>query len=220
METTRCFRVLLVVLAVLAAPVASANDEPRLIMWKDLGPPTDQTFSKLSKAQALQLSDIADVRERKARGDKVNPIEMEDERAASRKLAEAGFDVDALVTKRREYIDGGKQRGQTVNASLDGQIVRMPGYMLPLEFSGKEVTEFLLVPYVGACIHTPPPPANQIVHVKAVKPVGNVTVFSAVWVTGRLAAVPAKKTLSLVDGASDINVGYALQASAVEIYKQ
>ena len=47
----------------------------------------------------------------------------------------------------------------------------MPGYLLPLEFSGKLVSEFLLVPWVGACIHTPPPPPNQIVHVKTDKPI-------------------------------------------------
>jgi hypothetical protein len=199
---------------------AQPADEPREIMWKDLGPPADQSFSRLSKLQALQLSDIADVRERKARGDKVNAIELEDEHAATRKLEEAGFDVDALLAKRREYMDGAKQRNRSVNVALDGKTVRMPGYILPLEFSGKDITEFLLVPYVGACIHTPPPPPNQIVHVKSDKPVANVTVFSAVWVTGRLSAVSAKKTLSLVDGASDINVGYSLQASVVELYKQ
>jgi hypothetical protein len=215
------FAVLSVLVCLLAVPAGthSAN-EPREIMWKDLVPPVAKTFPKLTKQQALQLSDIADVRERKARGDKVNAIELEDERAATRKLEEAGLDVEALLALRKEYMDGSKQRAQSVNASLDGQTVRMPGYVLPLEFSGKEVTEFLLVPYVGACIHTPPPPANQIVHVKADKPVANVTVFSAVWVTGRLTAVSMKKSLNLVDGAADINVGYSLQANAVETYKQ
>ena len=203
-----------------AVAATHALDEPREIMWKDLVPPVAKAFPKLTKQQALQLTDIADVRERNARGDKVNAVELEDERGAVRKLEEAGFDVEALLALRKEYMDGSKQRAQSVNASLDGQTVRMPGYVLPLEFSGKEVTEFLLVPYVGACIHTPPPPANQIVHVKADKPVANVTVFSAVWVTGRLTAVSMKKSLNLVDGAADINVGYSLQANAVEAYKQ
>ena len=44
-------------------------------------------------------------------------------------------------------------------------VARMPGYMVPVEDNLEEVTEFLLVPYPGACIHVPPPPANQIVHV-------------------------------------------------------
>jgi len=51
--------------------------------------------------------------------------------------------------------------------ALDGQRVKIPGYVVPLGFDGQtELSEFLLVPYYGACIHTPPPPANQVVHAK------------------------------------------------------
>ena len=107
-----------------------------------------------------------------------------------------------------------------MNAALDGQLVRLPGYLLPLEFSGKEITEFLLVPWVGACIHTPPPPPNQIVHVKADKPVGNVGLFAPIWVTGRMSTTSTKTNLYLVDGASDIHAGYSLRATQVEAYKE
>jgi uncharacterized protein len=99
-------------------------------------------------------------------------------------------------------------------------MVRLPGYLLPLEFSGKLVSEFLLVPWVGACIHTPPPPPNQIVHVKADKPFEFGGLFSPVWVTGRMAAAATKKALYLIDGSSDIDIGYSLSASEVEAYKQ
>ena len=213
---------LLVCLLASDLSIAAASDEPRQILWKDLvpAPSPDQVFPKLSKQQALQLSDIADVRERTARGDKVGAIELEDERAAVRKLEQAGLDVESLLRKRKEFMESSHVRGRSINQVLDGQTIRMPGYILPLEFSGKDVTEFLLVPYVGACIHTPPPPPNQIVHVKADKPVSNVTVFSAVWVTGRLVAMAAKKSLSLVDGAADIDIGYSMRASTVEIYKE
>jgi hypothetical protein len=216
---------LLVLLGALLAPPAAishAADAPRQIMWKDLVPPlaADYVFPKLSKQQALQLTDIADVRERKARGEKVGAIELEDEHSATRKLEQAGIDVDGLLAKRKELVESSRQRARAVNAVLDGETVRMPGYLLPLEFSGKEVSEFLLVPYVGACIHTPPPPPNQIVHVKPDKPVANVTVFAPVWVTGRMSTASIKKSLSLVDGAADIDVGYSLRASLVEPYKE
>jgi len=70
---------------------------------------------------------------------------------------------------------------------LDGRAVRIPGYIVPLDDFADEVTEFLLVPYFGACIHTPPPPPNQMVHVR----VGRGTHASAswdhpVWISGRL----------------------------------
>lgn len=49
---------------------------------------------------------------------------------------------------------------------LDGKHVKIPGFVIPLEGDDKLVTEFLLVPFMGACIHVPPPPPNQIVYVK------------------------------------------------------
>ena len=48
---------------------------------------------------------------------------------------------------------------------LDGKRVKIPAYVTPLEYNAdSSMKEFLLVPYLGACIHTPPPPANQVVH--------------------------------------------------------
>jgi uncharacterized protein len=51
-------------------------------------------------------------------------------------------------------------------AALDGRLVKIPGFAVPLEDWAQTATEFLLVPYVGACVHTPPPPANQLVYVE------------------------------------------------------
>ncbi len=50
--------------------------------------------------------------------------------------------------------------------ALDKKIVAVPGFMVPLEDDAEEVTEFLLVPFAGACIHVPPPPPNQMIYVK------------------------------------------------------
>ena len=52
---------------------------------------------------------------------------------------------------------------------LDGKRVRIGGYVVPLDFEATNVKEFLLVPFVGACIHVPPPPPNQIIYVKSAK---------------------------------------------------
>jgi hypothetical protein len=52
--------------------------------------------------------------------------------------------------------------------ALDGQKIRSPGFMVPLEDNRAEVTEFLLVPNPQACIHAPPPPSNQMVYVRMV----------------------------------------------------
>ena len=50
--------------------------------------------------------------------------------------------------------------------ALDRKTVAIPGFMVPLEDDADQVTEFLLVPFSGACIHVPPPPPNQMVFVK------------------------------------------------------
>jgi hypothetical protein len=50
--------------------------------------------------------------------------------------------------------------------ALNGKKVSIPGFMVPLEDDADQVTEFILVPFAGACIHVPPPPPNQMVYVK------------------------------------------------------
>lgn len=69
---------------------------------------------------------------------------------------------------------------------LAGQKIRLPGFAIPLEQKGDQVREFLLVPYFGACIHSPPPPSNQIVHAVARKPVKKMRSMDAVWVRGTI----------------------------------
>lgn len=73
-----------------------------------------------------------------------------------------------------------------VETALNGQRVRIAGFVVPLERKGEQVLEFLLVPYFGACIHVPPPPANQIIHVVPEKPVTGMRTMDAMWVSGTL----------------------------------
>lgn len=94
---------------------------------------------------------------------------------------------------------------------LDGQNVRLAGFVVPLEFGGSEVTEFLLVPYFGACIHVPPPPANQIVYVKIDKAYPITGMFDAVQVTGTLKAKQFKNLLG--------DAGYTIVVSKIEPYQ-
>ena len=54
-------------------------------------------------------------------------------------------------------------------AALEGKLVKVPGFAVTLEDWASSAKEFLLVPYVGACIHTPPPPPNQLVYIEMVK---------------------------------------------------
>ena len=98
-----------------------------------------------------------------------------------------------------------------VNKKLDNQDVRIPGFVVPLEGDAKKITAFLLVPYFGACIHSPPPPANQIVHVKAARPVKGLRSMDAVWVSGVL------RTERRQGGELGVS-GYRLDAQSVQKY--
>jgi uncharacterized protein len=73
-----------------------------------------------------------------------------------------------------------------VNPAMDGVLGRIPGYVVPLEEDKQGLRELLLVPYYGACIHSPPPPANQIIHVVLSKPVKGFAMMDTVWVTGTI----------------------------------
>ena len=69
--------------------------------------------------------------------------------------------------------------------TLEGVKIRLPGFVIPLEKSGEKVTEFLVVPYFGACIHSPPPPANQIIHA-TIKRATAMRSMDAFWIKGTL----------------------------------
>jgi uncharacterized protein len=69
---------------------------------------------------------------------------------------------------------------------LDGRRVLLPGFVLPLDLQFGAISEFLLVPYFGACIHVPPPPPNQIVYVQAETPIEIEELWAPVWVEGVL----------------------------------
>ncbi|MFZ2301283.1 MAG: DUF3299 domain-containing protein [Gallionella sp.] len=98
-----------------------------------------------------------------------------------------------------------------VEPSMNGARIRIPGFIVPLEQANHQISEFLLVPYFGGCIHVPPPPANQIIHVLPVKPLKGMQSMDAVWIGGVLETVPSTTSM----GSS----GYRMKAEVVEPYK-
>ena len=97
-----------------------------------------------------------------------------------------------------------------LNPVLDGAYIKMPGYIIPIDQSTDGVTSFVLVPYVGACLHTPPPPANQLVFVTTNKPWPSDNLWDAVWVTGQM-----QHELQSTEVAE---TGYLLKAEEMETY--
>ncbi|MCE2746703.1 MAG: DUF3299 domain-containing protein [Burkholderiales bacterium] len=112
---------------------------------------------------------------------------------------------EALDKMRKAWNDA------PINTAYTGKKVRLPGFAIPIEESEKGVAEFLLVPYFGACIHTPPPPANQVIHVKLSKPEPALGAMQPYWVWGTLSA--SKFSGELGDSA------YLLSASGLQPYE-
>jgi hypothetical protein len=112
--------------------------------------------------------------------------------------------------------EGGPPAVQTqdfgVNKSLEGATVRLPGFIVPLEaVKGGVVSEFLLVPYFGSCIHVPPPPPNQIVYVHLSRHTVIESIYDAYWVTGKLHLQTKTTRLG--------STAYELTADKLEVYK-
>ena len=98
-----------------------------------------------------------------------------------------------------------------LNESLDGSYIKMPGFIIPFDIGVKGVTEFMLVPYTGACIHMPPPPANQLVMVNAKTPWPSDDLWNPVWVIGMMRMQLQSTDLG--------QTGYAIVADQMEVYE-
>ena len=94
---------------------------------------------------------------------------------------------------------------------LNGQLVKLPGFVVPLDVSGNKVASLLLVPYFGACIHQPPPPSNQIVYVEFEDPVEIKSMYDPVWITGRIGLDVHRGSLA--------TASYSMKGQSLEKYQ-
>lgn len=194
------------------------GSDTREIQWSDLIPklpPQDNPLADLSEEENGLIEYIIYLREFLPK--EVTPENQkyhDDMNIALLELKKKGIDVDTIIAQRRH-------RNSAVNTELDSQVVRLAGYLLPLDLSGNAITDFLLVPYVGACIHSPPPPQNQIVHAVSATPTPYKVdeLFKPVSVTGRIKVKSSSKELFLNDGSSDVNIGYSLTVEKIEDYR-
>lgn len=106
-----------------------------------------------------------------------------------------------------DYLE--KRNQSPANISLNGREIKISGFVVPLEWNAEAaLTEFLLVPYFGACIHIPPPPVNQIIYVKTTAPSPGLRAMDNVSVSGRIQVEEMNSPTG--------NAAYSLQAARVE----
>lgn len=117
---------------------------------------------------------------------------------------------DALLEEMQAELNAAP-----VNSALNGKKIKIPGFISPLEVDEAKgmVKEFLLVPYFGACIHTPPPPLNQTLLVKPLegKSIGVERMYEPVWVYGTIVTEQIHTDLA--------EAGYQIKDASVEIYR-
>jgi len=178
---------LLAIAAALAMPPTRtpvmAQGAPQVIKWADLMPPAPPRTPRSIVAGRTPI-------------DPLNPTH------------------EQSVPEGR-WLAGGKSTPSTpapVVEALNGKTVQLGGYIVPLDFDATTVKEFLLVPFVGACVHVPPPPANQIVYVQAPKGIRVKGLFEPVYVTGKLSTEPSFTGLA--------DAGYTLEAERVDPRKE
>ena len=166
----------------IASPAWAAK-EPKLIAWPDLMPQAEQ------------------------------PIMPEDLDFGDDDLSDdQPFDPDlgGVVMHGMTPMPNLVETADVVEELNDVQ-VKIAGYVLPLDFEETSIKEFLLVPYVGACIHVPPPPPNQIIYVTSEDGIEVGGMFEPMWITGTL------QTASLSSDLAD--VGYTMTLDETEPYE-
>lgn len=209
---------LALMLSLLCFAAAAQATTPVDISWEDLipqQPEMEDPLAGLSEEEAGFIEWIIYLRQYLPEEIRPENEEFHQElEAALPELKKKGFDIDLIIADRRRY-------NTAVNGELDLKEIRLSGYLLPLDLSGRKIADFLLVPYIGACIHAPPPPPNQIISAVTATPIAFrlEELFRPVTVTGTLAIERLSKELFLVDGSDDIEISYSLSVTNIQDYR-
>ena len=133
-------------------------------------------------------------------------------------MEEGAFEDEILTELRnmpKEISDPYQQAlvSTEVIKEMDGQRIRIPGFVVPLEFGeNKKVTQFFLVPYFGACIHVPPPPPNQIIFVTSKKGLAIKELYDPLWISGVISTSRIENDVALA--------AYKMEMEFSEIYEE
>jgi hypothetical protein len=119
--------------------------------------------------------------------------------------------IPRLTWKELEGLDHMTGKMSPQIQKLNHQIVKVPGYIVPLTDDLESFNEFLIVPNPQACIHFPSPPPNQMFYVKTKKNLPINITFYPFWFQGKLEAV---STISEFG-----KVSYKLTLQKLEGYK-
>lgn len=215
----RAFKICLPAVLAIGMGIPAISAEPVQIGWADLAPPAPVYENPFEEIRSDQIDDLRIIllsREGQSAGEA--SIDTEEAAAARARLVAEGLDVEGLFAQRELIMEARRMEATNTVPSLVGRNVSLPGYVLPLDLKDGKVVEFLLVPTVGACIHTPPPPANQMIHVRYPEGFEVAGLYTPVWIHGELDSNLTTQKVSYVDGATHVEVSYTMTADRLEEY--
>lgn len=163
----------------------------------------------LSRRRVLASLTAAVTFPKTAVSDEVIPLDWSDLQPESETFVPNA--LRGLVDHENAPLASQQPESSGVRTDWNGKIVRINGFVVPIDYSGSGIVAFILVPYVGACVHVPPPPANQLVFVTTETPYENDAFWSPVSVTGMFGVSAISTKLA--------DIGYALSAENIEPFK-
>ena len=195
------------------------------ISWDDLSPrleiPRDQMAPKVSGASLQNRRDLFYLRNlvrQRSKGLESEEVSAR-ERQAIASLEAGGLDAEGIIREMTRIERLRRANEKKLVEAFNGRQIQIAGYLLPIEFSDDKVVEFLLVAEDGACVHTPVPPLNQLIHVTSDEMFEIEGPFTPVVVSGVISTSSSHKSITYSDGVMDIVAGYSIVASRVEAYE-
>ncbi|MCW4440398.1 DUF3299 domain-containing protein [Vibrio splendidus] len=202
---------------------SSLASEIKVTYWDELVPNMElmeDPFQKLDRNQMFDMATIARFKEAQSKDGFAASDEATQEIVeVTERLRQQNVDVEALFVAREQIMKQREALGSKPNTEVVGSKHRIPGYITPIEMDGTKVTKFFLVPSAGACIHTPPPPANQLVLIDYPQGIELVSLMTPVWVEGQLTGHQSKENVNYSDGAANVQSVYAMKADGIEQYQ-
>ncbi len=196
-------------LMVMACCFSLFTQAAETISWESLRPVQNQ-YQVLSPGNKALLSEIY-AYEAVQKTRQLSPMENDGYNQRVVLAEKFGLNVHELLLQRT-------QQANDIVPELSINDMKLAGFLVPLEMEGLIGKQFILVPTAGACIHTPPPPVNQTILVEFPEGHELQSLYTPVWVTGNIKTGAVDTSIALSDGNQDIETGYVIDASDIELY--
>lgn len=208
--------ILIIALSSSTAFAAKQNTELK-IGWSDLMPVSIELERKIKLLNSPEKLRLRDAYRQAGLKKSISNNGQKSTNLTAADLYLLRADYSDVATLASEILSFEEKRGNSYITKLDGVKVTIAGYLLPVGYKNRKVSEFLLVPTIGSCVHVPPPPPNQLIFVEYGKGIAIGDSFIPVSITGNLRVGSKTAQVQLDDGKGNVQSGYTMQADNVVV---